>query len=39
MPQIDDLSVSPKTANFSNGHSSDTGHVKKKKKYGIPDYI
>ena len=33
MAQIDDLSVGPKTANFLNGHSSETGHVKKKKKH------
>ena len=39
MVQINDLSVNPKMANFSNGHSSDIGPIKKKKKYGIPDYI
>ena len=33
MAQIDDSSVGPKTANFSNGHSSETGPVKKTKKH------
>ena len=32
MAQIDNSSVNPKMANFSNGHSSDTGPVKKTKK-------
>ena len=32
MAQIDDSSVNPKMANFSNNHSSDTRPVKKKKK-------